>query len=95
MKFCTACGEAAHGQRFCTRCGAVLRAQPGQAAGQYQTTTDPGPASIPARSWRGCPALAWSSWNHPGQTRTNPVSRRAGRPVPGGTRRSRLRLTAP
>jgi hypothetical protein len=44
MKFCTACGEAAHGQRFCTRCGAVLRAQPGQAAGQRQTTTGPGPA---------------------------------------------------
>ena len=43
MKFCTACGEAAHGQRFCTRCGAVLRAQPGRAAGQFQTTTDPGP----------------------------------------------------
>jgi hypothetical protein len=43
MKFCTACGEAAHGQRFCTRCGAVLRAQPGQAAGQFRTTTVPGP----------------------------------------------------
>jgi hypothetical protein len=93
MKFCTACGEAVRGQRFCTGCGAVLRAQPGQAAGQFPTTAGPGPPDPgPAR---GAARPAWSSWDHPGQARTNPVSRRAGRPVPGGTRRNRLRLTAP
>ena len=65
MKFCTACGEAARGQRFCTRCGAVLRAQPGQAAGQFQTTTDPGPTH-PGPALAGRPGLRLVQLESPG-----------------------------
>ena len=92
MKFCTACGEAARGQRFCTRCGAVLRAQPGQAAGQFQTTTGPGPPD-PGPALAALPGPGLVRLGSPG-----PDPYESGQP-PGrcsvpAARCDRLRLTA-